>query len=318
MNLIDLFIILIVCLCIWSGWKKGFTAGVLELIPWLGSLLAGFFFYKYSAAFLVKIFPNLGVWLYPLAFIVTVIIFRIILSFIISSIFKVIPGQAHTNIFNKILGVIPGFINGIIYTVIIVALLLSLPLFDGLSAKTRDSKIASNVATQVEWLDEKLSPVFDEAVKKTMSKLTVEPGSKETVNLHFTVKNPTVRSDLEAQMLDLVNEERKKVGLQPLKEDPELTMVARAHSQDMFARGYFSHYTPEGKDPFDRMREAHVKFITAGENLALGQTLSICHRGLMNSPGHRANILYPNFGRVGIGILDGGMYGLMISQEFRN
>jgi uncharacterized protein YkwD len=66
------------------------------------------------------------------------------------------------------------------------------------------------------------------------------------------------------------------------------------------------------------MRTAGIHFITAGENLALGQTLSICHRGLMNSPGHRANILRPTFGRVGIGVLDGGMYGLMISQEFRN
>jgi uncharacterized protein YkwD len=38
----------------------------------------------------------------------------------------------------------------------------------------------------------------------------------------------------------------------------------------------------------------------------------------MNSPGHRANILHKDFGRLGIGIIDGGMYGLMISQEFRN
>jgi uncharacterized protein YkwD len=66
------------------------------------------------------------------------------------------------------------------------------------------------------------------------------------------------------------------------------------------------------------MRSANVKFLTAGENLALGRTLKICHEGLMNSPGHRANILNPSFGRLGIGIMDGGIYGLMISQEFRN
>ncbi|MDQ3129497.1 MAG: colicin V production protein, partial [Acidobacteriota bacterium] len=44
----------------------------------------------------------------------------------------------------------------------------------------------------------------------------------------------------------------------------------------------------------------------------------IAHTGLMNSPGHRANILQPNFGRVGIGVLDGGRRGLMITQNFRN
>ena len=77
-------------------------------------------------------------------------------------------------------------------------------------------------------------------------------------------------------------------------------------------------YTPEGEDPFARMREAHISFMTAGENLALAQTLSIAHTGLMHSPGHRANILNPAFHRVGIGIIEGGVHGLMISQEFRN
>jgi uncharacterized protein YkwD len=66
------------------------------------------------------------------------------------------------------------------------------------------------------------------------------------------------------------------------------------------------------------MKAAHIRFINAGENLALAQTLQIAHTNLMNSPGHRANILSPAFGRLGIGILDGGYYGIMISQEFRN
>ena len=94
--------------------------------------------------------------------------------------------------------------------------------------------------------------------------------------------------------------------------------MARRHSADMFARGYFAHDTPEGLDPFARMREAHVRYLTAGENLALAPTLLVAHSGLMNSPGHRANILHPQFGRLGIGIMDGGIRGLMVSQEFRD
>jgi uncharacterized protein YkwD len=66
------------------------------------------------------------------------------------------------------------------------------------------------------------------------------------------------------------------------------------------------------------MRAAHIAFLTAGENLALAQTLAIAHTGLMHSPGHRANILNPAYHRVGIGIIEGGVHGLMISQEFRN
>jgi uncharacterized protein YkwD len=94
--------------------------------------------------------------------------------------------------------------------------------------------------------------------------------------------------------------------------------VARAHSHDMFAKGYFSHISKEGTTPAERARKAGVRFITAGENLALAQTLRTAHDGLMNSPGHRANILRPSFGRVGIGVLDGGRHGLMITQNFRN
>jgi len=119
-------------------------------------------------------------------------------------------------------------------------------------------------------------------------------------------------------MLQMINAERQKRGLKTLVADPEMLQVARAHSQDMFAKGYFAHDDLDGKDPFDRMRAANIHFGTAGENLALAQTVEIAHVNLMNSPGHRANILNPSFGRVGIGILDGGFYGLMISQEFRN
>ena len=119
-------------------------------------------------------------------------------------------------------------------------------------------------------------------------------------------------------MLILVNKERAAKGLKPVKADEELAKVARKHSMDMFVRGYFSHYTPEGKNPFDRMKKDNIVFLTAGENLALSQTLDMAHDGLMKSPGHRANILHPTFGRLGIGILDGGIYGLMITQNFRN
>ena len=119
-------------------------------------------------------------------------------------------------------------------------------------------------------------------------------------------------------MLELVNGERIAAGLRPLAPDAELAEVARQHSTDMFARGYFAHATPEGRDPFERMRAANIRFDTAGENLALAPTLQIAHTGLMNSPGHRANILQPDFGRVGIGIMDGGIHGLMVTQDFRN
>lgn len=84
-------------------------------------------------------------------------------------------------------------------------------------------------------------------------------------------------------MLEMVNSERAKIGIKPLKMDMQI-----------------------------------VKFLSAGENIALAPTLETAHQSLMNSPGHRRNILDPDFGRVGIGIVDGGIYGKMFTQNFAN
>ena len=317
MNWVDLALLIIILLAMWGGWYRGFILGTLDLVNWIGSLLLGFLFYPYLANFLKSIFPALGSWLLPVAFLITVIIARILIGLITNSI-AWLSGRANNTEVNRVLGIIPGFINGVIYATIIAALLLALPLWDGVTNQTRDSKIAGRLSTEVDWVNEKLSPVFDKAINQTINDLTIHPESNESVKLPFKDNHPEVRADLETKMLQLVNEERTKRGIAPLKADPELTTVARAHSRDMFARGYFAHITPEGESPFDRMKDAHIQFLTAGENLALAHSLSIAHNGLMHSPGHRANILNPAFGRVGIGILDGGFYGLMVSQEFRN
>jgi uncharacterized protein YkwD len=64
------------------------------------------------------------------------------------------------------------------------------------------------------------------------------------------------------------------------------------------------------------MRTGSVRFSAAGENLALAPTIQIAHDGLMNSPGHRANILNARYRRVGLGVADGGMHGKMFVQNF--
>lgn len=318
MNYVDIILLLVMALAVWGGWKKGFILGSINLAVWIGSLLAGFFFYQYLGNYMQRWFPDLGVWTLPLAFLSIIIFSRILLGLIFNSVLRRTPNHAHSHGVNRFFGMLPGFVNGIIYATIVAAILLSIPLMNQLSTKTKESFLADKLSVNIGWLDNHLAPIFDDAIKKSLTRTTVEPKSDETVELNFTVKNGKPRTDLELKMLELVNQERTRRGLKPLTFDPQLVPVARAHSQDMFARGYFSHYTPEGKDPFDRMKAANIKYYSAGENLALGPTLKICHDGLMKSPGHRANILNPSYGRLGIGILDGGSYGLMISQEFRN
>ncbi len=318
MNWIDILLVVIILFSLRVGWQRGFLIGSLELLGWVASVCFGFLFYPYAAKLFEKNIPQVGIWTYPLAFILVIILARLILSFIINAILSATTTRMHRNPLNHAAGMIPGFINGLVFAIITAALLLAFPISNDLSNTARNSVIAGNFAMQVEWLNEKISPVFDKAVNQSMNKLTVEPGSDEIVTLPFKTSDFKERPDLEIKMLVLVNKERRKVGLQPLVPDTALRRVALAHSADMFERGYFAHLTPEGKDPFDRMREAHIRFYLAGENLALAQTLDIAHQGLMNSKGHRENILRTGFGRVGIGVLDGGVYGIMVSQEFRN
>ncbi len=317
MNWVDLILISIVFLAIAAGWYRGFISSMLSLLVWVGSFVCAYLFYPYVATFIDKIF-DAGPWLLAIAFILTAILAGVLLSMLAGYISRSFSIKAHQNGVNRLLGIIPGAITGYLYAVIFSAIFLALPIRDGFTNKVRDSELGVQLAMQSEWANRKLAPVFDEAIRQTINSLTVQPGSAEKVNLTFKVDHAPARPNYEAEMLQLINEERQKRGLKPLQADPEMLQVARAHSQDMFAKGYFAHDDLDGKDPFDRMKAANIRFATAGENLALAQTVEIAHVNLMNSPGHRANILNPSFGRVGIGVLDGGFYGLMISQEFRD
>ena len=318
MNVIDILLIIVVVLSVWSGYQRGFILGVFDIVTWLGSLVLTFLIYPYVANWLEGYSTSQSIWTIPLAFIISFIIIRIFIGAIAGWILGAISVASHTHVFNKALGVFPGLLNGFIYAALLATFLLIVPISDSLSATSRESFLASKLTEPVAYIEDKLSPIFDEAVRKTISRMEVAPHSEKFIRLPYTIKNAKPRPDLETKMLELINKERTKHGLAALKADPEMQVVARAHAADMFRRGYFSHYTPEKQDPFDRMKARKVKFVAAGENLSLARTLVMAHEGLMHSPGHRANILSPSFGRVGIGILDGGIYGIMVVQNFRN
>lgn len=318
-NPIDILLIIVGVLIALNGYRRGFVYGVLDLAGWVVSLLAGLRYYQPVAGWLgprFDLWPE--VWDQPMAFIFVAVIAGALVHLIGYWLMRRLPEDIHERQANQVLGLVPGCVNGVIVVSILSALLLSIPLSESLSERTRDSALVNRFAVYAERLESRLRPIFGDAIARTMNLLTIQPDSNERVTLPFKVATTRPRPDLEQRMLDLVNQERVAAGLKPLAADPELTEVARQHSADMFARGYFAHNTPEGVTPFDRMRTANVRFLTAGENLALAPTIPVAHTGLMNSPGHRENILRPEFGRVGIGVMDGGMRGLMVSQEFRN
>ncbi|WP_231877221.1 CAP domain-containing protein [Bhargavaea cecembensis] len=116
-------------------------------------------------------------------------------------------------------------------------------------------------------------------------------------------------SAVEQKVLDLTNAERAKAGLKPLAADSKLMDAARAKSADMRKNNYFSHTSPTYGSPFDQMKAAGISYKKAAENIAMGQrTPEEVVKGWMESPGHRQNILTPEFTHIGIGYDSNGHY----------
>lgn len=135
-------------------------------------------------------------------------------------------------------------------------------------------------------------------------------------NTAKTNNNQASLSDEENQMVKLVNEARAQNNLPALQIDIELANVARIKAQDMIDNNYFSHNSPTYGSPFDMLKDFGVEYVKAGENIAGNQSVEQAEEALMNSPGHRANILGEEYTHIGIGIKDGGQYGKMFSQMF--
>ncbi|AIF43031.1 CAP domain-containing protein [Virgibacillus sp. SK37] len=112
-----------------------------------------------------------------------------------------------------------------------------------------------------------------------------------------------LKKGFEYQLFDLTNAARVEHGLSPLNWDEHVRKTAREHSIDMAENNFFSHVNPDGQSPFERMREDGIGFQIAGENIAAGQISSIfAHEGLMNSLGHRENILKEEYRTLAVGV----------------
>ena len=109
-------------------------------------------------------------------------------------------------------------------------------------------------------------------------------------------------SEFEKEVFRLTNNERKAKGLKPLLWHDTLASISRAHSADMAARKFFSHTSPDGLTPFDRMKKAGITYRKAAENIAQGQrTPAEVVKTWMNSSGHKANILSRDLTHLGVG-----------------
>ncbi len=135
---------------------------------------------------------------------------------------------------------------------------------------------------------------------------------KGALILAFLLLSPVVSAlTVEEQFLQLLNDERVKVGVSELALDSSLTAAAYGHSEDMAVNNYFSHNSKDGRRFSDRIIAQGYRYSIAGENIAYhygAPDAAKVFEMWMNSPGHKSNMLSSSFSDAGLGVYYTGKY----------
>jgi uncharacterized protein YkwD len=217
--------------------------------------------------------------------------------------------------------VAPAFGAALVLSTVLLSILAAVPVQATrslVSHSTVGSVIAARTAFLQGPLRQLLVPATPVGQRILPNDPASNPGEDAFYKLHFPANLETaLDQSAEDNMLQRINAARGSAGLSRLRVDAALQTAARAHSLDMYERHYFSHQTPDGKTPFDRLQAVNAHYLTAGENIAFAPDPSQAWDSLIQSPDHRANILNPDFQCVGIGAYKGlGGYEEMFTQDF--
>jgi len=316
---IDAVIVALIGVAVWNGYRSGFIATLFGLATWIMSFAAAVVFQQ-PASSLVQYLGLSPATSHPVAFVVVLVLVEGLFS--LAGFFAINPvvkraHQVHwVEEADKILGVIPSVARSLFVTGIVLSALVVSPVSNDLKAAVETSRLARALIERIAAIQPRLANLSGQ-VGEQVPLFVTKLGEDDTQKLDLP-DNLMLTPDpaAEKQMFDLVNEERRNAGLQPLVWDDRLLPIARQHSEEMFRLKYFSHQSPVSGSPFDRLKAAGITYSRAGENLAYAQSVTVAFRGLMDSQGHRENILRPEFTRIAIGVISAGAYGRMFTQLF--
>ncbi len=316
---IDAAIIALLGFAVWNGYRSGFIATAYGLATWIVSFAAAVVFQGPAA----ELIQHLGLppaTARPIAFILVLIavegLFWLAGFFALRPVVRAVHRTRWAATADHVLGVFPSAARSLFVVAIALAALVAAPISTDIKAAIESSRLARALIERISVLQPQLASLSGQ-LGGPVPMFVTKVGEDQTQKLNLP-DDLTLAADAvaERQMFELVNDERAGAGLPALAWDPRLVPVARQHSEEMFRLKYFAHESPVTGSPFDRLKSAGIEYSRAGENLAYAQSVTVAHRGLMDSPGHRENILRPEFTRIGIGVISAGPYGRMFTQLF--
>ncbi len=323
-NAVDITLVVITALLTINGIRRGFVASITGLASLVVSVVLAIRFYPLAAGLILEQWELSPLLANGAGFLAVLILSQLVLAFTLTTIAGMLrplrPWLAPLIAADHLLGAIPGFVLGVAVAALLLTPLRILPLPNTVRQSVEGAALAGHLTRATAAALPQIESLFGRAILSTMalrSQGIAEYG--ETLRSDpFPLSELQVDADAEARLLALVNAARVREALPPLVMDPDLRAVARAHSAEMFRLNYFSHHSPVTGNPADRIRKHNIPYRVAGENLAYAPTADVAHVGLMNSPDHRHNILATEYGKVGIGVVSGGIYGKMFTQNFTN
>ena len=315
-NWVDLAIILVLLYFASEAWTAGFWIILADFLSFFLSLIVSLRGYPLMAEVLRNNFSFPYSLSNALGFLFTAALSQAVFGYIFAKAILKLPLRLWKRWWIKLLSLLPALGEGLVLVSFVLTLVLALPIVPKVKRDVSNSKIGTFLVRQTQGVERQIKDIFGGVIEDSLTYLTVRPGSKETVPIISDLQELKEDEASEPQMFNLVNAERLKRGAGELTWAPEIVLVARAHAKDMWERQYFGHVSPEGEDVGSRLDKASINYKLAGENLALAPTVNTAHTGLMNSEGHRRNILEPKFKKVGIGVIDNGIYGKMFVQVF--
>lgn len=129
-------------------------------------------------------------------------------------------------------------------------------------------------------------------------------------------------TEQETEIMGLVNQQRARGGLPPLKFSPRLAVIARGHSYDMAMRHYLAHNSPDGVAPAERISGVGIGYQAVGENIYMDDLADSADlpgramKGWLKSPEHLANIISGTFTETGVGIAQSADGAIYVTQDF--